>query len=73
MDLGFLLPKKIARSICPIENKHHWLSAGDVRSTAGEQVVVRLECKHCNKTEYLFLPHEQYKINEKQILGEKNA
>ena len=72
MDLAFLLPKDMRRDKCPAENKHYWSTEGDVRSTAGEQVVVRLGCKHCGKSEYIFLPHEQFKVNEKQILGEKN-
>jgi len=71
MKFNFLLPKhlKTSNRVCERGSECYWIPTGIPRATAGDNIAILLECKHCERKESVFLTREQYELFERQVQG----
>jgi hypothetical protein len=55
------------KSRCPNGEEHRWRKSGDVRASAGDNIVVNFTCTKCNKRTSAFLTGREYQLYEKQL------
>jgi hypothetical protein len=57
------------KSRCPSGEEHRWRKTGDVRASAGDNIVVNFTCAKCNKITSAFLTGKEYKLYENRLKG----
>jgi hypothetical protein len=67
MDLAHLVSKTSRSSPCSAAVSHYWTPVGEPIASAGDNIAVQFECKHCNKRVNEFLSREQYFLCENQL------
>ena len=72
MDLTHLVSAANRKAPCDSGASHYWTTVGEPEASAGNNITVQLECKHCNKRIYEFLTREQYFLCENQIKRSQN-
>ena len=72
MNFNYLMEKRMRNRKCSQNSRQecYWQPVGDGRATNGGYVCVTMCCKHCARREDVFLPEEQYKIQESLISKE---
>jgi len=71
MNFNHLMEAKSTKRQCKANNSScYFRPAGNIRSTAGENVHMTLFCKNCGRREDIFLTKEEYFIQQKLIQKE---
>ena len=69
MDLAHLVSKASRSVPCSSGATHYWTTVGEPEASAGDNIAVQFECRHCSKRVDEFLTREQYFLCENQIKG----
>lgn len=72
MDLTHLVSGPNRKSVCNVSVTHYWMTVGEAQASAGNNITVQLECKHCKKRIYEFLTREEYFLCENQLKRSQN-
>jgi hypothetical protein len=68
MNFNHLMENRLLKRKCKSHNGPcYFLPAGNIRSTAGENVHLTMHCKNCGVREDIFLTKEEYFIQQKLI------
>ncbi len=71
MNFNHLMERRLTKRRCTATNNEcYYTPAGNVRSTAGENVHLTMHCKNCGKREDIFLTKEEFFIQERLIQKE---
>ena len=67
MDLAHLVSAMHRKSPCNSSASHYWVPVGEAQASAGNNITLQFECKHCEKRVCEFLTREQYFLCENQL------
>ena len=71
MNFNHLLETKFIKRRCSVTNAEcYFVPAGNVRSTAGENVHMTMYCKKCGRREDIFLSKEEFFTQQRLIQKE---